>query len=617
MGMLASGAARHESVTIDEVAHTAAGVSYLQKLDMRMNEEHPPLAKLIAALPLVLRGARADYSNASWTFSAGVFHEYLGEWVFGHWFVMKWNDPVSTMFWARLPMLFMTLVLGFVIYALGSKLGGNWGGLLCLAAYVSMPAFLTFGPLVLTDVVITLFWVLTAWYLANMWLSPSRGKVVVFGLLFAATLLSKFSSGLMFFVFVAVALSLRWRPVPGQPSAKLELKHWRRCAWGNIFKATLWAGLFVYLVYLVLSWNQPTDVFSLIPHFPASPVLRRVLMPLMVYVRGLLGFAFGALSRPTYILGHAYPHGVWFYFPVLFFLKSTLAFLLLLLLSAVASLGMKQSGAQYTSVSKGRELNWRCLWVSLVIYTVACLLSHLDLSIRHFLTPLALIIMLLAPFPRMLETLRSRKPPLGRATIWITAALAFMSLVTAVRAYPNFMPFLNSLSMGRPGYALVNDSNLDWDQAFPEVETFARQYGLKRLLFDEYGFTEPWAYIPEAQTWNCQTPSAEDANQWAVVSANEIADAHNCLWLLKYPRQELAGGSMYAIQLPATFPAAGAPDGPPLPSDYHTLSGMKLGDEDPISIFRICIRDPAQIQPTWDRMMAMVKAEQAKQKKQR
>ena len=47
MALLAGGAARRESVTFDEVAHVGAGVSYLQKLDLRMNEEHPPLAKLL------------------------------------------------------------------------------------------------------------------------------------------------------------------------------------------------------------------------------------------------------------------------------------------------------------------------------------------------------------------------------------------------------------------------------------------------------------------------------------------------------------------------------------------------------------------------------------------
>ena len=51
---LAWGAALRESVTFDELAHVGAGLSYWQTLDLRLNEEHPPLAKLLAGLPLAL-----------------------------------------------------------------------------------------------------------------------------------------------------------------------------------------------------------------------------------------------------------------------------------------------------------------------------------------------------------------------------------------------------------------------------------------------------------------------------------------------------------------------------------------------------------------------------------
>src|SRR6202162_6023979 len=132
MAVLSGGAARRESVTFDEIAHIAAGVSYLQKLDMRMNEEHPPLAKVVAVLPLVLRGVHADYSHLSWTFSGKMFYQFLGEWVFGDWFLMRWNDPHSTILWARAPMLLMTLLFGLLLYMYGSRLGNAWGGLLCL-----------------------------------------------------------------------------------------------------------------------------------------------------------------------------------------------------------------------------------------------------------------------------------------------------------------------------------------------------------------------------------------------------------------------------------------------------------------------------------------------------
>jgi len=45
MFLLAGGAALRESVTVDEFAHVGAGLSYWQRLDMRLNGEHPPLGK--------------------------------------------------------------------------------------------------------------------------------------------------------------------------------------------------------------------------------------------------------------------------------------------------------------------------------------------------------------------------------------------------------------------------------------------------------------------------------------------------------------------------------------------------------------------------------------------
>ena len=128
MAVLAGGAALRESVTIDEVAHIGAGVSYLQKLDLRMNPEHPPLPKVLAALPLICRGVRADYSHISWTNSEKFLPAFLGQWVFGDWLLERWNDPKSVLAWARLPMLLVTLALGCVVYLYARRLGGAWGG---------------------------------------------------------------------------------------------------------------------------------------------------------------------------------------------------------------------------------------------------------------------------------------------------------------------------------------------------------------------------------------------------------------------------------------------------------------------------------------------------------
>jgi hypothetical protein len=614
MALLAGGAARRESVTVDEVAHTAAGVSYLQKLDLRMNPEHPPLAKVIAAIPLVIRGARADYSDFSWTFSGqSTFNQFIGEWVFGNDFLLRWNDAGRTLWWARVPMLLITLLLGLALYTYGAQLGGSgWGGLLTLAVFISYPAFLAFGPLVITDIAVALFWVLAVWQMPRMWQSPTRAEIVKLGLAMSGAFLSKYSSGLLLFVFPAVALSLRLRPLPEQPSETSDLKMWRRRGRRNILRAILWAALFVYVVYFVLSWNQPTDSFNFIPHFPASHLLRRLLMPIWLYLQGVLVFALSAGSRPTFILGHAYAHGVWFYFPVLFLLKSPFALLLLIALAVVVAIARKRPPGS-SPIPPGMELHWRCIWVSLVVFTAACMLNRLDISIRHFTIPLTLIFLLLAPLPRTLQLFSGEHRKAARIASLATIALAFSSIMTAVGVYPNFFPFLNVLSMGKPGYLLVNDSNLDWGHALPKVEEFVRSRGLSHVLLDHYGFTDPQPFVPQAQLWDCQQPHPDDAGHWAFVSANLIADGSNCRWLFRYVHIELAGGSMYAFLLPDVIPPPGEPGGPPLPSDYRYFGGMPaLNNADIRTVFYRCIRDPQQMQVVMDEFKTAMQEQQKK-----
>jgi len=575
MAVLSGGAALRESVVIDEVAHIGAGLSYLQKFDLRLNEEHPPLAKILAAIPLIVRGTHADYSDVSWTASRKFLpHAYLGEWIFGEWVLEHWNNPVSTLAWARFPMLLLTLTLGWIFYVYASRIGGPWAGLLCLAVYVSMPVFLTFGPLVLTDVAITLFSILTLWTFASLWQEPTRKSTLLFGLCLAGALLSKFSAGLLFVVFGVFSLSTRWLPVPGQPAVKSEIKIWRRLRWRAARKGILGAAVIVYVVYFVFSINQTTDVLYLVGHGPAWWPLRRLLMPPWLYLRGILVIAV-TFSRPAFILGLTHPHGVWFFFPVLFLLKSPLGFLGLLASGLGVALSRKRKGDIATpAIPTEKTMHWRVLWVGCLVLVVLSILSHFDVSYRHFMVPLALLILLLAPLPVLLKQLCESAPLTGRAMKALTVLLAASCLFTAIRTYPYYFPYLNALSLGHPAYELASDSNVDWNHALPDAKRFADEHHQERLEIDGYGFNDPAAAVPGSEIWNCQLPTAADAGQWVVVSSNMLLDAHNCTWLLRYPHEALGGGSMYAVHLPSPIPAAGNAGGPPLPSAQRQfLSG--------------------------------------------
>jgi hypothetical protein len=151
--------------------------------------------------------------------------------------------------------------------------------------------------------------------------------------------------------------------------------------------------------------------------------------------------------------------------------------------------------------------------------------------------------------------------------------LPLSCLFTAVHLYPYYFPYINAFSFGHPAYELVNDSNLDWNQSLPEVKRFADQNGLQRIDLDPHGFNDPTVAVPQAEFWDCQKPTAADDGQWAVVSATMIMDDHNCVWLMQYAPQTLAGGSMYAVHLPEHIPAAGTLGGPPLPSAFRNFAG--------------------------------------------
>jgi hypothetical protein len=557
MFLLAGGAALRESVTFDEVAHIGAGVSYLQKLDLRYNEEHPPLAKLLAALPLVVRGVHADYSHGAWIVSRTFFTAFLGQWVFGEYLITQWNDPQSTLAWARFPMLLLTIALGWVVFISARRLGGDWGGLLCVAVYASTPAFLVFGPLVLTDIPITFFSLLTLWAMAGLWDNPDRKNTLLVALALAGAILTKFTAPILFLAFIGVSRSFRWHPLAEQ----MAERPWRKLRWRAMRKATWWAGIVVYIVYFVLSWNQPMDIPGLADHGVLAASVGRLLMPPWILLRGLAMLVLSG-NRPTFILGHAYPHGIWFYFPVLLVLKSSPGFLGLLLV--VLAIGLAARRLRWSQVIPVEyAMLWRVLWVSLAVFWGICMLSHFNVSVRHLTIPLALLILLLAPLPRLLERLMKTAPALGWTSTAAVILLAASCLVTAVRAYPYYFPYMNPLFSGHPAYWLATDSNLDWNQSLPEVQQFAQRHALQRVPIDMYAFFESTAWVPGSKTWDCQAPSAADAGQWVVVSANMILDGHNCGWLMQHPHESLAAGSMYAVQLPAPIPPAGTLGGPP------------------------------------------------------
>src|SRR5262249_33166429 len=95
------------SATTDEVAHLPAGYTYWATRDFRLNPEHPPLAKLFAALPLFAIRPHLDLNWPEW--------KTAQEYVFGYGFLYT-NDADRLLFWGRLPMTLLATMGGLVVF---------------------------------------------------------------------------------------------------------------------------------------------------------------------------------------------------------------------------------------------------------------------------------------------------------------------------------------------------------------------------------------------------------------------------------------------------------------------------------------------------------------------
>ena len=235
------------SPTSDETAHLAAGYSYLVTHDYRVNPEHPPLAKMFAALPLLgmrvwpagfrdaADGTRAfAYLREAWAMSMP--NPSFSEWRVAQLWLYGLRDRVSVdpldaptdrryarddylndaqaMFRrARLMMLLLGIALAAVVFAWSYELWGIWGAAFSLLLFAFDPNFMAHSTLVTTDVPAALAYAATLyafWRFAGR-MTIARGAA--FAILFGVAQTVKFSTVLLapIVVFVAVVLVLRDR----------------------------------------------------------------------------------------------------------------------------------------------------------------------------------------------------------------------------------------------------------------------------------------------------------------------------------------------------------------------------------------------------------------------
>ena len=469
-------AVKHLSQTFDEGFHLVAGYRYVQCGDFGMNSEHPPLVKLVAGAALRWTGAPPPDGTCGSEPTTKDYGYELGI----HYLYHQGLNADALLFRARCAVTVFALLLALTVFFFARRMFGYWAAIFALALAAFEPTVVAHSALITTDIAVSAFLLLTVFMLYRFFEQRSTGNLLLVGLTLGLTLASKHSGVLAIPIVLALFLWDWLYAGAGQRSRN----EWLRGLLGRIVLLVAIFGIalaVLWAAYGLRYWPRPH-------HAPMSMSLADFLV--LVHMQGTHGFTVDHLipfaakwhlaplaylygltdvfnvshpGQPPFLLGKLYPYGQWFYFPVTFFIKSTIGFAALLLLGLLAGRWRKE----------GRLTELVFLTVPPAIYFAAAMTSGLDIGYRHVLPIVGFLCVLIAGAAASLVR-RDRR------WIWALCALLFAHVAFSIMSYPDFMAYSSALPSGKmQTYRYLTDSNDDWGQGLMETREWLRAHGIR------------------------------------------------------------------------------------------------------------------------------------------
>ncbi|MFZ2984824.1 MAG: glycosyltransferase family 39 protein, partial [Candidatus Moraniibacteriota bacterium] len=343
-----------ESMVYDERAHIPAAYSYVRFGDMRLNPEHPPLLKDLAGLPLLMMHLSFPLQSDEWRSGTNE------QWTIGDMFVnctrpeIGCNDADAILFWARLPITLIAVILGIALFLWTKELGGTLAGLLAVTLYAFDPNIIAHNHYVTTDIGIAAFLFFAFYFFVRFLKHPNFKNVIVAGIFLGLAELAKFSAVLLFPVFGLFVLLYAFtkQKAVDDPRSPAVFRWHAIFAYGfKYLSIILVCFVLIWVLYFFNTINMPGEkLITLADHslsqnnLPARFAHTLVvttsqsifLKPLSEYFLGVaMVFARVTGGNNYYYLGTVSNQAVASYFPVVFVLKETLVFLFLLLATTV------------------------------------------------------------------------------------------------------------------------------------------------------------------------------------------------------------------------------------------------------------------------------------------
>jgi hypothetical protein len=491
--------------------------------DYGFNPEHPPLMKMLGTLPLLWLPLHVPPDQ----------HRYFKTEAYldGREMLFANGPEYAKMltFRTRLATGVLAIVLGLLVFLAAQEMFGVGAGFVALVLLVFEPNVLAHGAFVTTDVGVSCFFLASVYAFYRYCKAPSVGRLAVAGLAAGLALATKHSAVLL----LPMLALLAGGEVVFRFSGEERVRRGLRLVGGLAGMAVI-AGVVVWAFYGFRYSARPdglrldptlVDYVKPLKATEAKGILYLAQLHVLPesYLYGLADVRSMANGMPSYFFGKVYAHGIWYYFPTVLAIKSTLGFLGLVLLALAA-------------VVAGRFRRWReilFLTVPAGVYLYVAMTSHLNIGARHILPVWVFLCCFAAGGAwAWIETYES-KGRVSKGWAYGVGVLVLMHVVSSARAYPNYMAYSNEL-WGGPSktYKYLTDSNTDWAQQLIAVKRYTDEHGIKDCWFayfadpflraEDYGI--PCKPLPTPDSWfsNVQHPVPVTITGPVLISAGTL-----------------------------------------------------------------------------------------------
>jgi Dolichyl-phosphate-mannose-protein mannosyltransferase len=478
--VLCVGSGWNTSPTFDETFFIGAGYSFLKGDVHAQPTANLVLAEKWVALPLLAmkvdqptekerRASEARRQNAYWV---SLFRSEP------HMFAMlRATRAMGTL---------LGVALALVVFFWSRRLHGDGAGLISLAFCCLCPVVIANSGLATTDIATTLFLSLAVWSFWTLLHRVSGGTVLWCGLAVGGLMATKLS-GVLFVPMAVLMMAARlWlrHPVavalPGR-AAREETNSSRQfffLAFASMAAALvgyfiLWA---IYGFHYSFGVQTPdgSALWNLFNGQPEGLVSNCIewcrklrLLPEHFLIDTRL-FTLSVQQRQAFLMGGYSRVGWWYFFPVAWFFKTPIPFLVAVLagLIVVIPAGWQRlaKGAGGAAASAINFYEFTPLAVLFVVYLGAMMSGNLNIGIRHLLP----VYPVLFVFAGVLARARWWHRPSGTV---LAGALFAWSACEVWAVYPQTLAYFNEFAGGpRNGWRILVDSSYDWGQDLPAVE---------------------------------------------------------------------------------------------------------------------------------------------------